>query len=254
MALIKLTRSFEQGIASRASTEIPFRVLGYATGIGASLVDVSPVGGVYVFPPAGGIQMQIVSDSANDVVTTGTGARVVTIVYLDQLYVEHTITVNMNGKTPVATTPTNIFRINRFYTSASGSIQAPDGNITLQNIAGTINYSKILVGFNNSCQAIFTIPLANTGYLTAWQIGSGQPTSLSNYATARLMATTNRLDELISLFDIKDITIVQSNQQMFTYPIPFKFPEKTDIKVSVIASGGTTFIASTGLHGWYEPQ
>lgn len=245
-----LTRPFEYGIATHGdSIRIPFRKLGYATSIGSSVIDVSSLGGTYVFPTAGGIQMRVVSD--NDADATGkTGVISVHINYLDVNYIENTETITLNGKTPVNTIATNILRINHFHTRTTGTAGVAVGNILLSSLDGKTNYAKIAATYNNSLQAIFTIPAGYNGYITAWQIGSGG--TGTNYEILQLLATTDHEDMRLLVFNSKDIAVSQNNQEILFYNIPIKVPEKTDIKVTVIASGGTGAVASTGIHGWYE--
>ena len=107
-----------------------FRILGYNGAIGTSLEDVWEAGGSYVFPAAGGIQMEVISGSADDDGDpAGTGIQTVDIHYLDADHAEQSETVTLNGLTAVATTATDILRVNEFHASAVGSGGVAAGNI-----------------------------------------------------------------------------------------------------------------------------
>jgi hypothetical protein len=136
--------------------------VGRATGVAATRTDVWNVGGTYVFPPAP-VQMSVVSTSASDA-AAGTGTRQITIIYLDDQYAQQITTVNMNGLTPVLTTPTNILRVLKLFTTAVGSTGAAVGNISITNGGNT--YGRISATYTASRQAIGTIPSGTNGFLT----------------------------------------------------------------------------------------
>lgn len=108
-------------------------------------------------PPAGGVLMELVSDSVNDT-AAGTGARTVTIAYLDANYVAASITLTMNGTTPVAV-GVPILRINNMIHASAGSNEINVGNISLRTVGGagaTWSYMKAGVGVAQS--SLLTVP------------------------------------------------------------------------------------------------
>jgi len=135
-----------------------FHATGKATNVNNTRVDLWDSGSAYVFPPAGGIQMQVVSSSANDTFN-GTGSRTVDLHYLDHNYNTQHIIITMSGTTPVTTVPTDILRVQYFHTSSSGSSGLSAGNIVLQSVGGGVTYAQINAGYNTSRQGTFTMPV-----------------------------------------------------------------------------------------------
>ena len=206
--------------------------------------------GTYVFPPAGGIQMRVVSTSANDTLA-GTGAQVVHIHYLDNTYAMQEVQINLNGTTPVNTIPTNILRINGFHVIQAGTGGTSAGNISLQNTAGTVTYGYIVAGFNSAQQAIYTIPAGKTGYVSHWQCSSG--TSTGNHFTRFYLRTTSHLGSAWPVFLSADSYGTQNNGGVISFPIPFKIPATCDVKVSAISdAGGANAICQAVVMGWFE--
>lgn len=164
--------------------------------------DVWELGGLYVFPPAGGIQLSLQSTSAADA-ALGTGARTVDIDVLLSDYSELTIALTLTGVTPVLTTQMNILRVNRFHVMTAGTGEVAAGNITLKNVAQTITYAQISAGVNAQRQAIYTVPLGKNLYITAWKYHVGA-SATARYAEFMLRAKTSDNDELINVFHIKD--------------------------------------------------
>lgn len=252
MGQVIQTKPFAFGVAQLPSTCGMIRKTGYSNTVTNVKQDISPMGGIYVFPAAGGIQMQVVSDSTEDDVG-GTGVTGATIMYLDADYVQQTETIIMDGKTPVITTATDILRINHFFAHSVGTNNYAVGNISLQAVGGVTTYSKIAAETNNSLQAIFTIPAGYTGYISHFQINSGVP-SLVAYARISLMSTANHTGVSVSeVFTILDTVVLQNTNSEIIYTIPLTMPEKTDIKVVGAISAATVSTISVGFFGWFEP-
>jgi len=154
-----------------------FEVEGEGEAVNNTRLDVTNIGAAgvaapYVFPPAGGIQMSVISTSANDA-AAGTGMRTVMIHYLDASYVQQTETVTLNGVGRVNTVATDILRVNDFHTVTAGTGLQAAGDVTLENTAGTVIYSRIQATHNRARNAVFTIPAGKQGYLTHWDGSAG---------------------------------------------------------------------------------
>lgn len=230
----------------------PGFVIGKRTNVNNTSVDVweGPTA-TYVYPPAGGIQMQVVSSSASDA-AAGTGVQQVYIHALDSNYNEVNIILTLNGTTAVTTTQTNILRINGFHAYVVGTGGVSAGNISLQNVGGTVTYGYIMAGFNTARQAIFTVPAGKTGYMTHWQ-GSSGTTSGQHFTQISVKATQHNGVLVPGVFLTVDETGTLNNGNAINMTVPIKFPATCDIKVSTIsdsASAGATVLAA--LMGWYE--
>jgi hypothetical protein len=133
---------------------IPFSAYGRRTTTGAESNILWP-DGVYALPPAIGIQLSVVSTSANDT-AAGTGIRTVDIHYLDANLVEQTETVTMNGVTPVLTIATNIRFVQCMHMNTYGSGKVAAGTITAG--VGAQNYSEIFTGKVRCSSSVRMVP------------------------------------------------------------------------------------------------
>lgn len=122
----------------RVSGSTPFYGYGEKTTAGADSGVLWP-NGAFVFPAAAGVQMSIVSTSANDT-AAGTGIQTLDIHYLDANLAEQVETVTMNGTTPVLTVATNIRFIQCMHMATFGSGAAAAGNISATNGGNTHSY------------------------------------------------------------------------------------------------------------------
>lgn len=111
-------------------------------------------------PAAGGVLMELVSDSASDT-AAGTGARTVTINYLDASYVAQAVTITMNGTTPVAVAPL-ILRVNNVINATVGSAETNVGNISLRAVGGLgATYSYMLASVGTQQSSLYTVPASS---------------------------------------------------------------------------------------------
>lgn len=133
-------------------------------------VDICLQGTLYPFLATAQI-LQISSTSANDA-AAGSAARVVQITGLDVDYEEVTENITLDGVTPVLTT-TAFLRVNSFHvvegdqTIPGGALNA--GIITLELVGGGSPQGIIAAGIGRSQQAVFTIPLGWSGWVTNMQ-------------------------------------------------------------------------------------
>lgn len=95
--------------------------------------------GAFVFPSSAGVQISVVSTSANDT-AAGTGIRTLEIHYLDANLAEQIETVTMNGLVPVLTVATNIRFIQCMHMATFGTLLAAAGNISASNGGNTHSY------------------------------------------------------------------------------------------------------------------
>jgi len=204
----------------------------------------------YVFPPAGGIQMMVVSSNANDTLA-GTGVQKIMIHYLDASYVEHSEIINMNGTTAVNTVATNILRINGMHAYQVGSGGTSVGNISLTNLAGTVTYSYTEATYNEARIAVYTVPAGKTLYLNHWQGSSGSVTG-SHFTRIALRATAH-MGSLINVFNAIDELGTQLNGGEVTFPIPVAIPATADVKITAVSDSATAHAIVMGaFHGWIE--
>jgi hypothetical protein len=193
-----------------------------------------PGSGVYAFPAAATV-MKISSGSANDT-SAGTGARTIRITGLNSSYNVISEIVSLSGQTAVDTTNTYL-RINDFEVLTCGSnntqvgiIYAGTGTVT-SGVPATV-YSLMPVGYNKQTQAIFTVPLGYTAYVSSY-------TFTSNCATANVIAsgylyTYVNANAFPSIEATARFNVGGSFDRHFDYPLPFA--EKTDLDMRALAA------------------
>lgn len=144
---------------------------GENSSIGTSYVPVAS-GGTYQTPTAL-TSVEIVSDSANDVNTSGSGAHQVEVTGLSTGWAEITETVNLNGTTAVALS-NQFFRIYRARVSTSGTYGSPAGashnsTITINTSGAGALWAEIDTdggfGLGSSEIGVYSVPTGHTAYL-----------------------------------------------------------------------------------------
>jgi hypothetical protein len=230
-----------------------FRAHGFNSDVDAAEETVWNVGGEYIFPTSA-CQMEVVSTNASDT-TAGEGAITVMVHYLDTNYREESATVTMNGTTPVATSATDIMRINSFYIDTAGYRHYAKGNIDIRHVNNEPIYARIPAGGASEHQAVWTVPSGTSGYITRWGGGVGHQTG-GRMARFCLKATCDNDDPPIYrsyIFDTKDMVVTQDSSFQVPFTLPIKCPAKTDIKIcarsdNVVANA----LTNASIEGWYE--
>lgn len=179
--------------------------------------------------------------------TQGTGARTVTVYWLDDGFIETGTTVTMNGDTPVKIND-GIYRINNARVITTGSSNAPVGNLSIKNSTSTYGY--ISATKTRQRQMIYTIPTGKTLYVTNISFScSGQSASKTTRFTTR--ANFNDKTGLVmqrGLFmPFHEILLNNTAFEKELQP-PTKLPATTDIKVSAFADSAA--VVSCALRGY----
>lgn len=220
---------------------------GYNGALSNSFEDLWSVGGTVNFP-ATAQQMEVISSSASDT-SGGTGARTVEITYLDGSFVQKTTTVTLNGTTPVATSVSDIYRINFFRVKTVGTGGENAGDIDIRNLADTPIYSRIAAGTNRGINGFYTIPAGKTLYIFNILFSAG-----SNVANRPVRFVTkatydNIAGSTISFFMPYTNVIITDGSVDVPIEAPTILPAGTDLKVSAICPDGAAYGAVT-LRGW----
>jgi len=124
--------------------------------------DVWKAGGLHTGRPlitdTTGKEFEIVSDSTDDT-AAGTGARTVTIKYLDGRGYEQQTTVTLNGTTPVALGVLG-WRANMVSVATAGSGRKNAGNITLRWVSPdqSVIFDYMGAGDSRSHSCLYTVP------------------------------------------------------------------------------------------------
>lgn len=226
-----------------------FDKIGFTPTVASTEGDVWSKGGVHV-QPAGGIQMAVVSSDNTQDKAGGTGALEVSVYYLNTLFIEQTITVALNGTTPVNTVPTNIYRVNGFRVTAAGSNGKPVGNISLTSVGGGVTYSYIGAGYNRARNSVFTVPANKTLYLNSIVYGYGYSTNQTHYCRMYLRATQNNEVMVPGIYYPFSEVVVANSSIGVKFDVPLKFVQMVDLKVSQLSTFAG--IADCAYRGWIE--
>lgn len=205
--------------------------------------------GAFAIPAASGVQMSLVSTSAQDTNTTGTGIWSVEIHYLDNLLAEQNTTVTLAGLTPVTTTPTNIRFIQCMHVVASAGTSAA-GTITASN--GGVIYSQINAGATRCSSAFRMVP---AGYqlrilaASASSISGTAATSSQIRLVANAIGTHTYTSPLI--FVPFGSTGLQDNSNSLNFPPQEAFQPGTVVGATHTSDKAATL--SVTWFGYLEP-
>lgn len=233
-------------LAGRVWTHTGRRVeiIGYNAAVGATDEPIWINSGALPALLASAELLTINSSSANDDGSpVGTGARTLRIVGLDTNSDNLTETITMNGTTDVNVT-TAFLRVNYAEVMTVGSGGVAAGNITIFNAGKTVTLGYIPAGYNNTLQAIYTVPADRT--LMISDIFFGELESKDTTIKIKYRITgSNRpwLDKafFLCLDDIKNIQ----------FKTPIRFDAQTDVYLTAASTGGSG-IVTAGMIGYLE--
>lgn len=225
---------------------------GHRTVIDGDLSTVWPGSGDNPTWPAAEVSTEIISsDAADDGAPVGTGARTVTIYYLDDAFVERSSTLTMNGTTAVAG-PTDFYRLQRMVVATVGSGGVAAGTITLQTLtSGADKYGVIPLGANESHSAYRTVPVGKSyipRYISS-SLTSGANTSL---LSVELQATVHPETRVRTAGVWHAVDQIRNEDSSFIgeFP-PVKFPAGTDIRFVAQRTLGSA-AGQTSMTLWLE--
>lgn len=219
------------------------------------LVTIGPVtnqiiwpDGTYLLPPPAGVQMSLVSTSAQDGVG-GTGIRSVDIHYLDNLLAEQTETVILNGLTPVLTVATNIRCVQCLHMNTYGSGKTAAGLITASN--GGTTYAQITVGSVRCTSSVRMVPAGKRLYVNGLVGGSSSGTAATS-AIIRFGATSFEAHDYTvdSVFIPLAAATAQDTSTSLALPTPISFEAGTAVGLLVSVDKAATIVGS--WFGWLE--
>lgn len=150
-------------------------VSGRNSAVGSTEEDVWEGGGSYSFLQ-GASALEVVSSSASDA-AAGTGARTVRFTLLDANGDEQSVSLTLNGTTPV---PVGTYlRVNGGLVLSAGSSGSNVGIITLRTVSGSVAQLVIGAGRGYQSQFIYTVPrgysaIVGTFFFSTEQADGGQ--------------------------------------------------------------------------------
>ena len=233
---------------SGRTTEHAYTILGATNTLDNVWSDFWPLSpnDTFQFPTATSIH-SLVSSNANDS-TSGTGARSVYIKYLDANHVVQSETVTLNGTTAVNTTNV-MLHVLFAYVTATGTNNAPVGNISIKH--NTLNQvvEYIAAGYNNSQSVRGTIEKDHSVILTGINVSVGGATP-GFYTHLELLATVSPNQVVVpNVWFAKFRSILQDNAHHFTFDVPIVLPAYTDWKVRILSENNASATAVCAIGG-----
>jgi len=150
-----------------------------------------------------------------------------TIYGLDENYALQEVTVTLTGTTAINTGSTTFLRVYRMRYNAANA-----GIITARVTSGTGTViAQIDAGVSQTCMAVYTVPAQTTAYMLNYTVGTGKGSDAHLSLFAR---------ELGEAFQIKNEMQSYENANSREFPIPLKFPEKTDIDFRATTSSANS--------------
>lgn len=210
--------------------------------------DLWDYGGAYVFPTASSTLYMTSSSSADTVIK-------IQVKGLDSSYDEKTATAWLNGTSSIRIGEgwIRVFEAKNISTTtdltgdiwiATSSLTTGDDGLEPTNKAGN-TVAKILSGNQISKLCIYTIPNNKTGYLSRVYI------NLYSTAATRLKIQIRSNDNanILGTF-VDDVFYIDSagdSNNVYEFPVPIKYTEKTDIVLRVLESSADNAIVSGGM-------
>jgi len=198
--------------------------------------DVWSGGGLYTWLAAATV-LEAVSDSASDT-GAGVGARTIRIDGLNASYVETSITITLNGTTPVSLV-TPLLRVNRVVALTAGTSGTNVGTVIVRAPAGaTIGHMP--VGYGSTRSSNYTVPLGKTLLLTAYTMSINRP------STARDASLVSYVRQYGAAYTLSNEVSIDGNpfSRLLVPSIPI--PERADfiLRCTYVSATNTDVTAS----------
>jgi len=218
---------------------------GINNSVGTAVSTIWTGSATYAFPAAATV-MKVSSGSANDA-AAGTGARTVLITGLDTNYAVISETVTLNGQTAV-NTANSYLRINGMEVLTTGSGNTSAGVIYIGT--GTVTtgvpanvYGIIPLAYNQSTQAVYTVPAGYTAYLSSY-------TFTSAYASATPVSCSGFFVTYTGSIPVIEATARMNSGNSFDrhFDCPLPIAAQTDIEMKCSASTGSVAVMTGEFH------
>lgn len=225
----------------------PFSGFGRYTAAGAASGVLWP-DGTYAFPPASGVQMSIVSTSANDD-SGASGINSVEIHYLDANLASQVEIVTLDGITPVITVATDIRFIQCMHGATFGATKAAEGDITASN--GGQTYAEISTGRLRCESSVRMVPAGKRLLVTTLYAGS-----VSGAAAAASVISVSSPNFEGNSFLTSNVFIplasgaFQDSSGGITIPCPIAFTAGQAVGMTFSTDKAATLVGS--WFGWLE--
>jgi len=201
-----------------------------------------PPGTAKVLPTSAGALSVVSSNAADDSVAVGAGGWTVQVEGLDSDYVEISESIILDGQTPVASTSSDWFRVNRAYITTAGTGETNTGSISI-SIGGALQgYIEPLEG--ESHQTHYTVPAGKSVVISYFSLGIGR---MAGATDAHITSQIKLFGDNSSWRAISDIYLFNGETYDSDHSVTV-LPEKTEIR-QIITSTATTQVF--GVYGGF---
>lgn len=228
-------------VRGQVAGSVPFNAYGQHAAAGAVTNQVIWPDGAFNLPPAAGVQLTVVSTSAEDDNTPGgTGVRTVDIHYLDANLAEQVETVALNGLTSVTTVATNIRFVQCMHILTAGTNRAAVG--TIDATSGGVIYSRISAGSRRCASTARMVPAGKRLLVKGAVAGAASGTAAA-VGIIKISSTYFEGHDLTSqsVFVPFGSVAVQDASIPYTFPVPAgPFPAGTVVLMEATTDKGAT--------------
>lgn len=198
------------------------------------------------------VAMELVSSSANDT-AAGSGARTVTINYLDGTYTQKTVVLTLNGTTGVPL-PENVLRINSFLVLTAGTVGANNvGNLSIRAVGGIgATYAYLRAGLGVTRSSLYTVPANFTLTVMAF-VFSINRSSLNDGWASVAFAFQNDVGRLLLGLEVSCSTSTPYRHEVTGMPLTI-LPEKTDVWFRCESVSQSNTNVTAGMLGYIRPN
>lgn len=185
------------------------------------------------------------SSSANDT-AAGSGAQTIRVEGLDENWTVATEDITMNGVSASSATTTTFIRVYRAYVLTTGTYGGRNaGTIDIKETNGSTIQAQIplisTLGAGQTLMSQYTVPALKTGYVVGMHVDVASSKTVNVSVEFRLNAddVTTPYSPWRKALHIQGV----SGSTSLLPPLPFIFPQKTDIRVLAKTDTGTAEIA-----------
>ena len=196
-------------------------------GVGATQEDIWSPGGELSYLSSAET-MDISSADVNDTNSSGTGARTVYIVGLDNNFDEVSETVNLNGTTSV-TTINSYIRVRCLAIMGAGSGGKNAGIISAIATTAATTQAEIPIGYNKSVMSHYTVPNGKTALVQ--DMNASVPIKKSGGIDQEDILMHLEVRGFGGVFQKAASTFISYSSVNFNPPSEIPLPAKTDIKI-----------------------
>ena len=214
---------------------------------GAELGTLNGIDHRFIPKPQAPVSMEVISDSANDTLA-GSGARSVTVGYLDAGYKAKTVTLNMAGLTPVAL-PETAIRVNSVIVATSGTFGGNNaGNISVRFAGGLgATYSYMQIGIGIAKTSLFTVPDLLLFDVLSIILSINRTDTADRWATFSL-CNQNSAGRLIKGIELSTSTTVPYRHEAADVPL-ITYPSRTDTWIRCESVSASNSNVTAGIFG-----